>query len=75
MLMDLIKHKIKLFGIVFDLKNKIIIIPNGYKIIFEGNAELTSEKDFNITSGKSDINPLTNKPYSINLNCDKNNDQ
>lgn len=75
MLMDFFKSKFKLLGIRFDIENKTITIPSGYKIIFEGDAEILSEKNVNISSNFNEINPLTNKPYSINLNCNKDADE
>lgn len=71
MLMDFFKNKFKFLGIVFDIENKTIIIPRGYKILFEGDAEIYSKENVNISSNYEKINPLTNKPYSINLNCNK----
>lgn len=67
----LLNKKINFFGIIIDISNKKIIIPKGFKIIFEGDAYIEGKENIFISSNYKNIDSKTNKTYKICLNCEE----
>ena len=61
--------KFRIVYIIIDLENKEIIIPEDFNITFLGDVKILSKKNIDMNSNYKEIDPATNKPYSIRLNC------
>lgn len=61
--------KINICGIVIDIVDKTITIPKEFKIIFEGDGNITSNKNINISSNYKNVDE-NGEPYKIYMNSE-----
>lgn len=62
-------------GIVLDRQTKTFIIADGYSIRSIGDMLVGSDKNIVIQSNSTEIDPTSNRPYSIYLNSDSNREE